>query len=269
MKLFKYFLCSLLVLLTFQASAQNPLKSLEVSARPILPTNNNNNTEPAPGSRAFDTSCTILSGDFDWLRLQLVFTVLSTFKIEESCNRTSFQNLSMASIKAQLRTIKSPGITVRGGIHSNLMDVNLSPIQDQFYLIGNLKFSSIGRVKMKLSDLIKFKIFTFEKLMATTYTPFEFESDIYYIWNIGTLAHQLVGPNGQKYIMMGYTNDVSPHLTREGLNELWSQLALPNGWRYESLILNKTITIRSSVIEGIANDVLFDELSNFYISYKD
>lgn len=149
------------------------------------------------------------------------------------------------------------------------MDVNLSPVQDEFYLIGNMRFTPLGQVGISLWDLISSKKPSLRSVISSTYTPFTLDSDIYYIWNIGTLAHQLVSPNGDKYIMQAYTNDVSPHLTRSRLNELWSQLALPMGWRYESMLLNKTITIRSTNVEGEANKVLFDELSNFYIKYTD
>lgn len=225
------------------------------------------NAMPVSNNNPDEDICTVFTGGFDWSQLKTVFTVYSTYKVEKTCDREEFKNLTMASIKAQLRGVQSSSITIRGGVHRNLMDVNLTPVQDQYYLIGNMQVSPIGQVSINLWEMLTGKKSRPETIITSSYTPFSIDSDMYYIWNIGTLAHQLVDPGGDKYIMMAYTNDVFPHLTRAGLTDLWSQLGLPSGWKYESVLLDKTVTIRSSSVMGTTSKVLFDDLSNYYIKY--
>ena len=269
MKFSKFVFLSVLLSFTIQAVGQTKVSTQKTDLR-AASSMVDQPAQPIEDEKLDENSaCTIFSGGFDWSQLKMVITVYSTYKVDPTCNKQEFRVLTLASIKAQLRGIRSSSITVRGGIHRNLMDVNLSPVQDEFYLIGNMRFTPLGQVGINLWDLISSKKPTLQSVISSTYTPFTLDSDIYYIWNIGTLAHQLVSPDGDKYIMLAYTNDVSPHLTRSRLNELWSQLSLPIGWRYESMLLNKTITIRSTNDEGEANKVLFDELSNFYIKYTD
>jgi len=148
------------------------------------------------------------------------------------------------------------------------MDVNLSPVSNPFFSIGNLRLSKVGEVKIDLISAIKKKTWDIANVVNVTYSPFVLQSKIHYIWNIGTLIHRLVAPNGDTYIMYAYTNEVATDLRRETLIDLGGQLRLPEGWRYENVLLNKTITVRPTPFNDFGSDVLFDELNNFYVKYQ-
>jgi len=212
--------------------------------------------------------CSIFISHFDLLSLSFVLTAYSTFKVEQSCNEDYYYGLTMASITAQSRIVSGSTKTFRGGAHAYTMDVNLSPVSNPFFLIGNLKFSKVGEVKIGLISAIKKKTWDIANVVNVTYSPFILQSKIHYIWNIGTLIHRLVAPNGDTYIMYAYTNEVATELKRETLIDLGGQLRLPEGWRYENVLLNKTITVRPTPFNDFGSEVLFDELNNFYVKYQ-
>jgi hypothetical protein len=212
--------------------------------------------------------CSIFISHFDLLSLSFVLTAYSTFKVEQSCNEDYYYGLTMASITAQSRIVSGSTKTFRGGAHAYTMDVNLSPVSNPFFLIGNLKFSKVGEVKIGLISAIKKKTWDIANVVNVTYSPFILQSKIHYIWNIGTLIHRLVAPNGDTYIMYAYTNEVATELKRDTLIDLGGQLRLPEGWRYENVLLNKTITVRPTPFNDFGSEVLFDELNNFYVKYQ-
>lgn len=212
--------------------------------------------------------CTIFISNFDWFSMSYVLSAYSTYKVEPSCNEDYYYALTMASITAQSRVVSGSTKTFRGGVHAYTMDVNLSPVSNPFFSIGNLKFSKVGEVKIGLINAFKKKTYDIANVVNETYSPFNLESRIHYIWNIGTLIHRLVAPNGDTYIMYAYTNEVATELKRETLIDLGGQLRLPQGWRYENALLNKTITVKPTPFNDFGSDVLFDELNNFYVKYQ-
>lgn len=212
--------------------------------------------------------CTVFISHFELLSMSFVLTAYSTYKVEPSCNEEYYFGLTMASITAQSRVVSGSTKTFRGGAHAYTMDVNLSPVSNPFFSIGNLKFSKVGQVKIGLVSAFQKKTWDIANVVNVTYSPFVLESQIHYIWNIGTLIHRLVAPNGDTYIMYAYTNEVATELKRDNLIDLGGQLRLPDGWRYENVLLNKTITVRPTPFNNFGSDVLFDELNNFYVKYQ-
>lgn len=212
--------------------------------------------------------CTVFISHFELLSLSFILTAYSTYKVEPSCNEEYYFGLTMASITAQSRVVSGSTRTFRGGAHAYTMDVNLSPVSNPFFSIGNLKFSKVGQVKIGLVSALQKKTWDIANVVNVTYSPFVLQSQIHYIWNIGTLIHRLVAPNGDTYIMFAYTNEVATELKRDNLIELGGQLRLPDGWRYENALLNKTITVRPTPFNDFGSDVLFDELNNFYVKYQ-
>lgn len=213
--------------------------------------------------------CLIYAGGFDVWSLGYVLNIYSTYKVEKECNEDNFRNLTLASMAAQLRTVGNTTYTVRGGYHRQLMSVNLSPVTAAYYEIGNIKFSPTGSVKLRLIDIIFNKSPTLLGAITATYTPFIVNTNLHYIWNIGEPVHQLVAPNGKKYLMYTYTNRIYPGMTRESLENLGQYLQLPPGWKYESFILDKTVTVRTTVLNNFEAISIFDELDNYYVLYSD
>lgn len=211
--------------------------------------------------------CAIYIGRFDLFSMSLVLEMYSTFKVEPSCNESDYVGLTAASILAQSRVVTGSSQFIGGGIHAFTMDVNLTPVSNPFFSIGNLRFSKIGEVRIRILNAFKKKTLDLENVVNITYSPFTLNSKIHYIWNIGSLIHRLVAPNGDTYIMYSYTNEISSSLNRGNLIDLAGQLKLPEGWRYENELLNKTVTIRPTPLNDYGSEVLFDELNNFYVKY--
>lgn len=244
---------------------------------------NSSNKAPSLGQSGVKGAvCSIYASKMNWLRLQMDVSIYSTFKVEDACDASLFERLSLASIHAQMRGIQPSSNTTAGGIHHYVMDVNLTSVPNPFYMFGDIKFSKVGTVSVGIGELLSSSGFNFNPLallkrqslsvrgmVSAAYTPTTLNSDTFYIWNIGSLVHHLVSPSGDKYIMFSYTNRVVPDLTREGLVDLGPLLNHPPGWKYESFLLDRTITVRATELNGYKNVVLFDELENFYIKYSD
>ena len=212
--------------------------------------------------------CSIFTSKFDLLRLSFILSFHTTYKVETSCDENYFYNVTMASMEAQSRIPSGSFRTFRAGAHAYTMDVNLSPVDNDFFYVGRLRFSTTGQIRINLIEAIKQKTGNVATLVNSPYKPYNLESKLHYIWNIGTLIHRLVDPNGDAYIMFSYTNEVSTSLTRESLIDLKNQLGLPPGWKYENVLANETITVRAAPINGYFSKVLYDELNNFYVKYQ-
>ena len=243
----------------------SPAPSSPLGAAPMKPKPELN---AAPMATTDGLICTVFIANFELSSLSFVLESYSTYKIEPSCNEDYFYSLTKASITAQSRVVSGSTKTFRGGAHAYTMDVNLSPVSNPFFYIGNLKFSKVGEVKISLLSAIQKKTWNIGNVVNMTYNPFELNSQIHFIWNIGTLIHRLVAPNGDTYIMYAYTNEVAKDLKRDNLIDLGGQLRLPDGWRYENVLLNNTITVRPTPLNSFASGVIFDELNNFYVKYQ-
>lgn len=212
--------------------------------------------------------CTIFTSNFDLLSLSFILSFHTTYKIERSCDERYFFDVTMASMEAQSRIPSNSSRTFRAGAHAYTMDVNLSPVDKSFFYVGKLRFSTTGQIRISFLDAVKQKTGNVATLMNSPYKPYNLQSKIHYIWNIGTLIHRLVAPNGDTYLMYAYTNEVSTSLTRESLIDLKDQLNIPPGWKYENVLTSETITVRAAPINDYYSQVLYDELNNFYIKYQ-
>jgi hypothetical protein len=69
--------------------------------------------------------------------------------------------------------------------------------------------------------------------------------------------------------MYGYTTRVIKQLTQANLAEMGPLLNKPEGWTYESFLLDKTLTIKTTPSNGFKLDFLFDDANNLYIKHDD
>ena len=81
-----------------------------------------------------------------------------------------------------------------------------------------------------------------------------------FVWGKGRTVHELLAPNGRRYVMQAYSQIVDPALKRSQLNALGSRLKLPAGWRYRNRTLRRDMPLTTN---GDAT-VLQDELQNTY-----
>ena len=213
--------------------------------------------------------CVLYATYFNIWRLEVVITPLSTYHLQ-NCSPTGMDKLTVASATAQLRTVAAFDTIIKGGAHQQIMSVNLTPLSNEYYLVSNLKFAPLGTSRISLKTLISAtKLTGISNLTGSNYRPFPLEGRFYYIWNIGTLVHRLVSPEGDTYLMSSYTKEVSPTLTRASLINLGTQLDLPPGWTFESYFLDKTITVRAGPTNNNTIITLFDDLHNNYVKYND
>jgi len=213
--------------------------------------------------------CTVFAGAFEWWSLSFVLTTYTTYMIEPTCDEDYYYSLTVATITAQ--TLASGGSVkiFRGGSHNFTMDVNLSSVRDPYFYIGNLRFSKNGEVRIKLWEAFKKRSESIAGLIDSPYVSYSYLSQIHYIWNVGTLAHRLVSPIGETYIMFSFTDEISTGLTRDKLINLKDQLSLPPGWKFENFLVSNTITVRPGPLQAYYSSVMFDELNNFYIKYQE
>lgn len=213
--------------------------------------------------------CLLYATYFNIWRLEVVITPLSTFHLQ-NCSPTGMDKLTVASATAQLRTVSAFDSIVKGGAHQQIMSVNLTPLSNEYYLVSNLKFAPLGTSRISLKTLISAtKLTGIANLTGSSYRSFPLEGRFYYIWNIGTLVHRLVTPEGDTYLMSSFTKEVAPTLTRDSLINLGTQLDLPPGWTFESYFLDKTITVRAGPLNNNTITTLFDDLHNNYVKYND
>lgn len=189
--------------------------------------------------------------------------------LAENCDESHFDNLTLASMEAQLRAVQQPMFVIRGGAHQYLMDVNLATLPNPFIRIGELIFSAVGLVEIPVTEMIKSARYRPDNLVASNYVPFNMQANIQYIWNIGRPVHRLVAPNGDRYVMYGYTTRIIKQLNKANLAEIGPLLNMPEGWTYESYLLDKTLTIKTSPLNRFSVDMLFDDANNLYIKYED
>lgn len=212
--------------------------------------------------------CTILSGRLDLLNLSYMLDIFSSYKVEKNCSPQSYQRLTIASVAAQLRTTGASHV-IRGGYHHYLMDVNTSPVNNPYYFLGNLKFSKTGVIQLELWRVVRGLMPGMAELVLASYTPFAVSTQINYVWNVGTLAHILISPEGKYYLMYAFTNNVKPGLTRDGLTDIAKTMQLPPGWKYQNRLLSKTVTVTTAPINGFRVNFLFDELQNYYVESEE
>lgn len=82
-----------------------------------------------------------------------------------------------------------------------------------------------------------------------------------FTWKAGRRVYELVDPDGATYVMQAYSQIVDPTLREADLVGLGSRLELPDGWRYESRVLEADLLVDTRATEA---RVLQDELQNSY-----
>ena len=213
--------------------------------------------------------CTLNAVRYDWWRLEVVITTLSTYRLQK-CSVDRMNRITVASASAQLKPIAVFDTVLKSGAQQMLMDVNLTPVVNEFYWVSDLKFSVMGETRLSLGELYRAtKLGSNRNLSGANYRPYKMRGDMHFIWNAGTLVHRLVAPDGKPYIMFSYTTVIQETLTRDNLSNLEEVLKMPPGWIYENYFLDKTLVVRSGVDNDNMLTVLFDDVNNYYVFYNE
>lgn len=80
-------------------------------------------------------------------------------------------------------------------------------------------------------------------------------------FDAGRPVFELVGPDGQRWVMQTFSQIVDPNLGLADLPGLGRRLNLPDGWRYETRVLTERLSIDTTKHDA---DVMQDDLTNTY-----
>ena len=97
-------------------------------------------------------------------------------------------------------------------------------------------------------------------LARTAYTDRTISRSNLWRWRAGRTVFELVAPGGDVYVMQAYAQIVDPKLTLAQLPRLGRRLALPEGWRYRTRKLRRTLVLGATGSATITQD----ELQNTY-----
>lgn len=82
-----------------------------------------------------------------------------------------------------------------------------------------------------------------------------------FVFRAGHTIHQLIDPDGRRFVMQSWSQQVDPTLTEDGLVDLGARIALPEGWSYEVVTLEEDLVVGAD--RSVA-EVLQDDLLNSY-----
>jgi hypothetical protein len=82
-----------------------------------------------------------------------------------------------------------------------------------------------------------------------------------FTFDVGRPVFELVDPGGRRWVMQTWSQTVDKGLTLEDLPDLARRLALPPGWRYETRILDNSLSVDTTIRDAA---VIQDDLANTY-----
>ncbi len=119
---------------------------------------------------------------------------------------------------------------------------------------GYDKITTFGNLQMALRAQIQ------GTLSETYYSDNAVIRSNTWIYNAGNEVYKLVNPQGEEYVMQSYSRKIANNQTIGDLASLGSTLNLPEGWSFETEMLQDELRLNSNG-EAI---VIQDELQNSY-----
>jgi hypothetical protein len=92
------------------------------------------------------------------------------------------------------------------------------------------------------------------------YHPAQIKRVSTYVFRAGRPVYLLRSPEQVTWVMQSYTESIDSTLTEEHLVDLGSRLALPDGWEFKSVVIDRDLVIDTP---GLAN-IVPDDLANMY-----
>ena len=93
------------------------------------------------------------------------------------------------------------------------------------------------------------------------YSPRQVNRSAAFNYDAGQRVYQLTAADGTVYVMQTYSVQNDPTLTEAQLTDLGARLSLPEGWTFDSRILDAPLRVAT---DTTAANVLQDELGNSY-----
>jgi hypothetical protein len=177
----------------------------------------------------------------------LVADVYNTLGLND-CPPAEWDAIDTAKVASQLRAVR----VIRNGPRHFIMDRLASgDVTRNVADIQGLAMRAVATVGLRLLDLIEKRASYVERTIGRT-------TD--WVFLAGKPVYELVGPNGQVYVMQSYSQIVDPSLVYADLGALGNRLKPPNGWHYRSRTLTADLVAQA---RGEAH-VIQDELQNTY-----
>ena len=86
----------------------------------------------------------------------------------------------------------------------------------------------------------------------------------FFAWNKGRRIYELINPEGKRYVMQALSQAIDPTMNEEKLSKLGDILKMPEGWRFETRILEEQLNCDTRYEDAC---VLQDEFQNSYCAY--
>ena len=191
--------------------------------------------------------CEVLYGKRHFLNLEV--KVFNTQGLN-LCPEERWQALSKETIGKQF----DASLVVLNGPRYWVMD----EIQAAGTTVNNVQ-ESFGGIEMNLRATVEIGLLK-QIIGDKRFTPNQVNRTTNFVYKAGSPIYELTSPAGEVYVMQSYSQIVNPSLSMKDLPTLGKQLKLPAGWKYQSQILEKDLSL---VANGVAY-VLQDNLSNSY-----
>jgi hypothetical protein len=164
------------------------------------------------------------------------------------CPEKEWEALDPAKLKKEF---KAKAVILNGPRYF-LMDRNSLANPGEVATFGVLKLRHLADVQISPSTLLRGR--------SKPYTENHVKRKTEYVFRKGRTIYELVSPDGNTYVMQSYARNVDPKLSEPDLATLGKRLALPKGWKYRAVKLDKDFVLRA---DGSAW-VIQDELENTY-----
>ena len=176
----------------------------------------------------------------------LTADVYNTYTLNE-CPADAWAAIDMQAVARQEQAL----LAVRNGPRDWLMDtVDKEPLPDA--RAPGLR--GITMIELAHVDLGR-------SLATAPYVPHAVDRRTVFTFARGRKVHELIAPDGTRYVMQAWSQQVDPTLDEDGLRDLGTRLALPAGWKYRTRTLTRPLRV---VTTDQPAQVLQDELMNSY-----
>ena len=151
---------------------------------------------------------------------------------------------------AELASESGASLVVLNGPRHFLMDSAEARIGRRVRTFGRLRMRKVATIPIdELADLAR-----------APYAERTIERVNTWTWERGRRVHELLAPDGTRYVMQSYSLAADPEQDVDDLRTLGDRLAPPAGWRYRTRRLRADLTLAA---RGGAV-VIQDELQNTY-----
>lgn len=104
-----------------------------------------------------------------------------------------------------------------------------------------------------------------EALALGGYVESRVDRKAYFTWSSGRRVYELINPEGTRYVMQALSQAIDPSMDEEKLGRLGEILQMPDGWRFETRVLDVEL-ISDTRFEDAR--VIQDEFQNTYTTYQ-